>query len=66
MKVLKHFADKILGQFVAITCRHGETRESSCPFTERKYTICVRCGQIIKSKHFSYQQQIVEDPENEK
>jgi hypothetical protein len=65
MKVLKHFVKKAVGLFIAITCRHVRTRESSCPFTERKYTICVKCDQIIKSKPFTYQQQTLEENKNE-
>jgi hypothetical protein len=62
MKIVKHFINKTIGLFIAITCRHKETRQSACPFTEREYSICKKCGQIVKSKkiedwHAEYGQQ---------
>lgn len=47
MRVLKHFKKKIVGFYVGLTCKHEDTRESSCPFTGVTYIVCNKCTKII-------------------
>jgi len=43
MKIIKHFADVTKAFIKSIFCKHLESSISSCPFTGRTYTTCLKC-----------------------
>lgn len=54
MKIIRHIYKKAIGFIKAITCKHEQTRESSCPFTGITYTICKDCTKIVSGKVTEY------------
>lgn len=45
MKIIKHFIKITKFYFNRITCKHKNgTTQASCPFTNKTYTYCIKCG----------------------
>jgi hypothetical protein len=48
MRTVKHFYKVAVSFIKAVTCKHLETRQASCPFTGYTYTTCTNCMTRIK------------------
>ena len=43
MRTIKHFIDVTKALTLSLFCKHIESSVSSCPFTGRTYTDCLKC-----------------------
>jgi hypothetical protein len=43
MKIVKHFIDVAKALTQRLFCKHPESSISSCPFTGKTYTTCLKC-----------------------
>jgi 4-hydroxy-3-methylbut-2-en-1-yl diphosphate synthase IspG/GcpE len=43
MRIIKHFVDVAKALTQRLFCKHTESSISSCPFTGRTYTTCLKC-----------------------
>jgi len=48
MKIIKHFIDVAKALTQRLFCKHKESSISSCPFTGKTYTNCLRCFKRLK------------------
>ena len=50
MKIIKHFIDVTKALILSLFCKHIESSASSCPFTGRTYTDCLKCFKRLGSE----------------
>lgn len=50
MKIIKNFIDVAKSLTQRIFCKHLESSISSCPFTGRTYTNCLKCFKRLGSE----------------
>ena len=50
MKIIKHFIDITKAFTQRIFCKHLESSISSCPFTGKTYTNCLKCFKRLGSE----------------
>jgi hypothetical protein len=50
MKYVKHFFKVGVQLFKRSSCSHRDVREAACPYTQRIYTTCNRCGERIAAR----------------
>jgi len=48
MRTIKHFIDVSKALTQRLLCNHLESSISSCPFTGRTYTNCLKCFKRLK------------------
>ena len=50
MRIIKHFIDVAKAFTQRLFCKHNESSISSCPFTGRTYTNCLKCFKRLGSE----------------
>ena len=50
MKIIKHFINVTKAFTLRLFCKHLESSISSCPFTGKTYTTCIKCFKRLKSE----------------
>jgi hypothetical protein len=47
MKIIKHFIWVAKMIAVGLSCKHVESSQASCPYTNKTYTTCIRCSKRL-------------------
>ena len=50
MKIINHFIDVAKAMSQRLFCKHLESSISSCPFTGRTYTTCLKCFKRLNTE----------------